>query len=127
MTVFFTVLTVLTVLVVLVALLYVFPHIRICGNSMYPTYKDGERMICFRFYPIRRLKAGDVIVFLQDLDEDNKRAVIKRIDRVKTVGHSTYFYVLGDNPPESLDSREYGYIHQSKFICRPFQQRRKEV
>jgi len=111
---------------VIVVALYAFPHLKVCGNSMLPTYRDGEHLIGFRFYPVRFLKPGDVIVFMQDLYEGEERAVIKRIERLKTVGHSTYFYVLGDNPPESLDSREYGYVHQSKFICRPFNQRKRK-
>lgn len=109
---------------VLLGLKYAFPHLKVYGTSMFPTYREGEHLIGFRFYPVRFLKPGDVIVFLQDLYEGEEKAVIKRIERVKTVGHNRYFYVLGDNPPDSLDSREYGFVHHSKFICRPFSQRK---
>lgn len=116
----------LLIILALLGLRYVFPHLKVIGDSMHPTYKNGEHLIGFRFYPARFLKPGDVIVFLQDLYEGEEKAVIKRIERVKTVGHNIYFYVLGDNPPESLDSREYGFVHHSKFICRPFNQRTKK-
>ena len=99
----------------------VFPIITVCGNSMCPTYNDGEILIGNSLYPKKKLKTGDVILYYAP--NSGKRIVIKRIHHHFKNNGVIYFYCLGDNPPESHDSRNYGYISQADVICKVFNQR----
>jgi len=107
-----------TVLLVTAVFFFVFPVIKVCGNSMYPTYHDGEYLWGFRFYPKKKLKVGDVVLYKHE-----DIVVVKRIASTTTSG--TMLYCLGDNSPDSYDSRHYGFVPRKKVICRPFSQRKK--
>lgn len=101
-----------------VVVIYVFPIIKVYGNSMHPTYKEGEILIGFRFYPKSRLKVGDVVLYKHE-----DKVVIKRIAGITPA--KSQLYCLGDNSPDSYDSRHYGFIPLRSVMCRPFSQREK--
>lgn len=114
---------IVAVIVLGLILHFLFPLIQVCGNSMYPTYHDGEILIGCRLFSKKRRKVGEVIVYHSP---DNK-VVIKRIEEVvnSTRGCKLY-YCLGDNSDESYDSRYYGAISSKKLVCRILNQRRKQ-
>lgn len=68
------------------------------GNSMLPTYRPGQTVI---INTTRNFKVGDVVVAFF-----HGREVLKRITDIKD-GH---VYLEGDNPKESTDSRECGWL-----------------
>ena len=113
---------VLLIVVVFLVLHYLFPVIQICGDSMYPTYKGGEILLGYRIYRKDHLKVGDVILFQ---NTEDRRTVIKRIADIREEKGKLLFFVLGDNPEVSYDSRNYGYISSDRLTCRLFNQRRK--
>lgn len=116
----------LIVLVPLIAVVcgtvyYLFPVITVCGDSMYPTYCDGEIVFGTRLFRKSKLKRGDVVLF--HAPNDRKRIVIKRIEEVRK--GAGVMYCLGDNPDQSYDSRMYGYIALSNAVCKPIKSRKR--
>lgn len=105
-------------------LLYLFPIIAICGDSMFPTYYDGEILLSTRIMNKNTVKEGDVIIYAPP--EGNLKAVIKRVDHVaKSVNGYNMYFCMGDNREDSVDSRDYGYVPAFNIIGRPFSQRVK--
>lgn len=118
------ILIVAVVALIVVGIYHYFPLIQVIGDSMYPTYKEGEILLGTRLYKKSNLKAGDVVLFR--CSYDNNRIVIKRIDHIVTVNKEPkLFYFLGDNPEHSYDSRHYGYVSSKNLVCKVINQRRK--
>lgn len=113
---------VVIVLVVLILIYHLFPLVQVCGESMYPTYLDGEIIIGTKLYRKSKLKVGDVILYKSPRED---RTVIKRISDIKDARGVLYFYCLGDNSEHSHDSRSYGYISSKSLVCKVINQRRK--
>lgn len=101
-----------TILATVVSLYYVFTPALVIGQSMYPTFTDGDVLITSRVFRKKRLKEGRVYVF------KSKTGVyaIKRLTKFDPKYLSCYFE--GDNPEDSYDSRDYGYIHCDNVIAR---------
>lgn len=113
---------ILVLIVLIVVVYYSFPIIQVCGDSMYPTYKDGEYLVGFRFLK-NHLKEGDVVVALNPFDD---MVIIKRVSYIEPVHHGLpSLYLLGDNPEVSYDSRHYGLLSSKYVICKVINQRRK--
>ena len=91
---------------------------------MYFTYLDGEVIIGRRLFIKSRLKVGDVIVYRSP--EDKSRKVIKRIADIQKDSNGYSFYCLGDNPPHSHDSRDYGYVSSDNLVCKIIKARPKK-
>ena len=69
--------------------------ITIIGNSMFPTYKDGDKV---KVYPIKRkVKVGDIVLYTHLKDS----LTLHRIYKIKydELGHSIYL-TKGDNNPD---------------------------
>lgn len=109
------------IVVVLVFLHHVFPVIQVIGASMSPTYTDGEIIVGTKLYRKSKLKKGDVVLYHSPTDD---KIVIKRINQIEKRGEILYFYCLGDNPPYSYDSRNYGFVSSKNFVCKVINQRR---
>lgn len=110
------VLIVILALALIVGLYITFPLIKICGNSMYPTLKDGEFHIGFRPFCKKKLIIGAFYVYHPPYEDG--RYVIKRLVSLYHVGDKDYCYFLGDNPNESYDSSNYGYVSSDKIVAR---------
>lgn len=115
---------ILAVITVSVLIYNLFPLIQVIGDSMYFTYLDGEVIIGRRLYLKSNLKVGDVIVYRSP--EDSSRKVIKRIADIKKDSNDYSFYCLGDNPPHSHDSRDYGYVPSKNLVCKIIKARPKK-
>lgn len=92
-------------ILILIALLYIFPIGQIVGDSMHPTFKDGEIVLMCRIY---KLKENNVYYFKRE-----NKDVIKRLYSIQ---HSDekWLYFLGDNSKDSFDSRHYGFINSKQ-------------
>lgn len=108
---------ILGVIVLLGALYILFPIVEVSGNSMYPTYKDGEFLLASRLY---KLKVGDVVVFMPPSTSHSEvEFVIKRVCEIK----DSKLFFMGDNRDDSYDSRDYGYVDRSRLIAKVINQR----
>lgn len=117
------VICVVSVLILFGVLYYLFPFIQVTGDSMSPTYHDGEIIIGTRLYKKDNLEVGDVVLYKSPTEKG--RIVIKRIDHFMNEHGNLYLYFLGDNADCSYDSRYYGFVSSKNLVCKVINQRRK--
>ena len=72
------------------------------GTSMNPTLRDGEVVLVDRDAEIN---VGDIVVAKQPVEQITE--VVKRVARINERGH---YFLVGDNPDDSTDSRHYGAV-----------------
>ena len=82
----------------------------VSGDSMWPTYTDGQRLECCS--DLRLLEVGSVVVFIHPL-----RSQVRAIKRIKDVDEESLF-VEGDHPDPlaSEDSHNFGRIPRSNVV-----------
>ena len=114
---------IVAVIVVLCVLYYLFPLIQVCGDSMYPTYLDGQVIIGCRLFRRKKRKVGEVVIY-RSPEENGRKIVIKRVADVNVTFNQVAYYCLGDNADHSYDSRYYGAIYSENLVCRVLNQRR---
>lgn len=95
-------------------LIYLFPPVTVCGNSMLPTYYNGELLLSTRLFRRDRIEEGGVYVFKSPTHEG--RLLIKRVKRVRYDLNGIYF--LGDNTDDSHDSRDFGYVDPKNIVAK---------
>lgn len=74
---------------------------KITGNSLFPLYKDGQRVLCLRTSRFYTLKKDDIVVF----SKENYGLMMKQIKSIK----DGQYFVQGTDPL-SIDSRNFGTI-----------------
>lgn len=116
------VLCIIVVIIILgICLLYTFPFAKVHGRSMYPTYKDGGLLLATRLFNRDKLEIGQVYVYKR-LNEDGQEVlVVKRLthnEKLPYKGLDNLCYFEGDNPEESYDSRQYGFINAEDIIAK---------
>ena len=84
------------------------------GNSMVPTFSNGDIIKFDKFDSKYTVDIGDIIVFNHPFKKN-----LKLIKRVAHTLDSSNFYVKGDNlrTLESEDSHNFGYIHKKNIIA----------
>lgn len=78
---------------------------RVEGLSMAPTYHHGSIVVGWR---LRKPKVGDVVIV-----KHHRLELIKRVDQLK----NNQLFLLGDNPEESTDSRQFGWLPLSSVLA----------
>ena len=73
-------------------------------NSMLPTLAPGDDILVFHW---SRGGVGDIIVA-----QHRDKIIIKRINSIE----NGQYFLIGDNPNESTDSRRFGPISQKDII-----------
>lgn len=79
---------------------------RIFGNSMIPTFLDGDYVLVWVWFG--KLKKDDIVV------ARNKKGLII-IKRIQSIENEKYFLV-GDNAKESTDSRDFGFVTKKDIL-----------
>ncbi|OKA11529.1 signal peptidase I [Amycolatopsis regifaucium] len=120
-----------TLAAVLAGLRFRFVHVVVNGTSMLPTLRPGDRVLVRRM-AARSLERGDLVVFARPREEQ-RSWMIKRVlaapgDRVPRAevpvlwGYQEplvppgRFVVVGDNPEDSYDSRQFGYLKAESLL-----------
>ena len=83
----------------------------ISGDSMNPSMKNGQEII-FKRYTNQNILIGDILLFKHPFIK-NKNLV----KRVKNITKSNLYFLQGDNPNHSTDSRVFGLIHKKNIIA----------
>ncbi len=79
-------------------------HKYICeGTSMNPTLKDGEVVLVDR--EPEKIEVGDIVVAKHPVEQTTE--VVKRVAEINERGH---YFLIGDNPEDSNDSRHFGAV-----------------
>jgi phage repressor protein C with HTH and peptisase S24 domain len=74
---------------------------KISGDSLYPFYKNGERVICRKVFRRTDININDAVIF----EKENYGMMIKR---VTSIDKNAYFVEGTD--PFSIDSRNFGTL-----------------
>ena len=74
---------------------------KISGNSLYPYYKDKERVLCRKIFKHTKININDTVIF----EKDSYGLMIKKVMHT----HGNAYFVQG-NDPLSIDSRDFGTI-----------------
>ncbi|MBP9814746.1 MAG: S26 family signal peptidase [Candidatus Levybacteria bacterium] len=77
---------------------------QITGHSMEPGLKKGDSVLALGIFSVKK---GDVIIFQKD-----SKYFVKRVAEI--MGNKVK--VLGDNPEDSFDSRNFGEIEKDVII-----------
>lgn len=80
---------------------------RVAGQSMAPTLDEGELIFARTFF--KDVKPHDIVVV-----KHNGLEKIKRVQKVR----SNEIFIVGDNPTQSTDSRDFGWIHKERVIAK---------
>lgn len=81
---------------------------QIVGISMLPNYRHGTVVVGWRWFRPSKLQPGRVIIA-----QAEGREIIKRINR----RDGDRFYVIGDNPAASIDSRTFGWLERRQVLA----------
>lgn len=87
--------------------------VTVSGQSMYPTYDNGDKLLINKTVDYEDLEDGAVII-IDTSDFLSCDYIIKRY--VKELSTDAEMYVLGDNSDNSLDSRYFGTVSKDKLI-----------
>ena len=74
---------------------------KIAGDSLFPFYKNGEKVLCLKVYKTTHIAVDDTVVF-------EKEAYGHMIKKVKRVVNNAYF--VEGTSPFSIDSRNFGSL-----------------
>ena len=69
---------------------------------MNPTLRDGEVVLVDRE---AKIEVGDIVVAKHPVENDGE--VVKRVGWINERGQ---YFLIGDNPDDSIDSRHYGAV-----------------
>jgi signal peptidase I len=86
------------------------------GASMEPAYAHGDRVIVSRLsYSFRAPRAGDVVV-VRDPDREGRQLLKRVAEGPEGANDPWALYVLGDNAPQSRDSRAFGAVSADDIV-----------
>jgi len=79
---------------------------KITGDSLYPFFKDGQRVLCCKVFKTTNIKVNDTVIFTKH----NYGLMIKT---VKHIEKDTYF--VEGTAPLSIDSRNFGSLQRKEI------------
>lgn len=116
--------SVLIGVLLLVVILYLLPTVEIDGTSMYPTYRDGQKVLGTRVFNKAQPKLGSVYVYTRLNEDCEQYLVVKRLTKLKICEQGLVLcYFEGDNKDDSFDSRHYGWVSANNIIAKVIEKR----
>lgn len=82
---------------------------RVSTTGMAPKLRPGQWILATPLF--RKLHPGQVVIV-----EQNHKELIKRIERIE----DDKVFVIGDNLPRSIDSRQFGWLDREAVIAKVF-------
>ncbi len=79
---------------------------KVSGHSLFPLFKDGQRVFCIKIFRFTSLNIADVVVF-----EKNPHGLM--IKQIKSIEKEAYF-VQGTDA-FSIDSRNFGTLSRNEL------------
>ena len=77
---------------------------KISGDSLYPFYKNGERVVCRKVFHGTSINIDDTVVF----EKENYGMMIKKVTSIQ----KDAYFVEGTDP-FSIDSRNFGSLERT--------------
>lgn len=86
-------------------------RVEIIGDSMLPTFLNGETRI-FQLIQNIELNVGDIVLAKHPFKKN-----IKIVKRITKINKSSSVFLEGDNPSlnETSDSRSFGYVKKKRY------------
>ena len=78
---------------------------KISGDSLFPLYKHGQRVLCRKVFQKTPINVHDTVIF----QKEQYGLMIKKVTSVNVSG-----YFVEGTDPLSLDSRNFGIIPHNK-------------
>lgn len=100
--------SIILLVVAIILILSFFSLTRIEGPSMFPTLYEDDVLLLRRILPWEEPKVEEVYVYKREGTQ-----LIKRLKNCRRNASTEYRYkcfFVGDNPEQSFDSRNYGFI-----------------
>ena len=93
-----------------------FKAVEIRGDSMSPTYNDGDWLL-FRLLPAK-VRVGKVVLIQRQSQVGTDFLQVKRVTQISnnTNKRKEEFWVEGDNKSASTDSRSWGALDSNEVI-----------
>ena len=79
---------------------------KISGDSLYPFYKNGERVVCYKVFRGTKIHLDDTVVF----EKEHYGMMIKKVTSIE--GKS---YFVEGTDPLSIDSRNFGTLEKEEI------------
>lgn len=80
---------------------------KISGDSLYPFYKNGQRVLCRKVFESTSVKVNDTVVF----KKEKYGLIIKKVTSIQNDG-----YFVEGTDPLSIDSRIFGVIPHQEIL-----------
>ena len=80
---------------------------KISGDSLYPFYKNGQRVLCRKIFGHTAVKVNDTVVF----KKEKYGLIIKKVTSIQNDG-----YFVEGTDPLSIDSRLFGTITHQEIL-----------
>ena len=86
---------------------------RVAGRSMLPLLPEGALVLAVPVTATTVLKVGDVIAARRP-----DRPEVELIKRISDIRTPRSYFLVGDNPSESTDSRHFGVVTHQQVTAR---------